>query len=321
MPVSTLTRSQTFAGGQSVLTFNFATLYNIPTNIQVNVVALSGGTITPLVYGTGYSVTVNSSGVGGTVTVSPTYSTAYNYVVYRETPLTQLSTYTNFNAFPASTLQNNIDALTMIAQESSNNTSLCLALPLGSSPSISTVLPLPSGSTFLAWDPTGMFIQNTPGVAGPIGPSGSGITLVSSSTTDLSVTTTPSSATITSVNAPTAGTNAILRLTSAGSIAASVLNLSTILNSINVYATSSSTSFLVSASALKIAYGTVSFSGTAGTITNLPFAGTNTYTIIGINNENASAQVSLNVTQVSSSSAIFLSTSSGITVNWVAIGT
>ncbi len=160
MTVESLVRSQTFQGGQGVLTFNFRTIYNQPSYIQVNVVALTGGTITPLVYNVGYTVVVNSSGVGGTVTVSPTYSTAYNYVVYRLTPLTQNSAYTDYNQFPAATLENNLDQLTIITQENSDNYSRSVQVPIGTTPTVSTQLPLPVPQTLLGWDATGTLLTN-----------------------------------------------------------------------------------------------------------------------------------------------------------------
>jgi hypothetical protein len=159
MTVSTSARVQTFAGGQSVLTFNFKTLYAHPEYIKVNVNPVGGGTVVPLVYNVGYSVSVNSDGVGGTVTVSPTYSTAYTYVVYRLTTALQGSAYSDFNQFPASTLENNLDQLTMIAQEQVEDNSRTVQIPIGSSPSSAT-LPVGAANTVLGWDGTGTSLQN-----------------------------------------------------------------------------------------------------------------------------------------------------------------
>ena len=160
MTVQSLTRSQSYAGGQSVLNFNFRTIYNQPSYINVNVVSLTGGAITPLTYNVGYTVTINPSGVGGTVTISPTYSTAYNYVVYRLTPLTQTSAYTDYNSFPASTLENNIDVLTLIDQENSDDYNRSIQIPIGTTPTISTALPIPMPNSVLGWDATGTILTN-----------------------------------------------------------------------------------------------------------------------------------------------------------------
>ena len=160
MTVSSTTRSQNFAGGQSVLNFNFRTIYNQPSYIQVNVVAITGGSITPLVYNVGYTVSVNSSGIGGTVTISPTYSSAYTYVVYRTTSLTQSSAYSDYNSFPASTVENDFDQSILIDQENSDNYNRSLQIPIGTTPTISTVLPIPAPQQLIGWDSTATILTN-----------------------------------------------------------------------------------------------------------------------------------------------------------------
>lgn len=259
MTVQTTTRSQTYAGGQSALTFTFRTLVSNPNYILVNVI--SGGTTTPLVYNVGYTVSVNSSGVGGTVTVSPTYSTAYTYVVYRQTGVTQNSAYSDYNAFPSSTVENNLDQLTMINQENSDNANRAITLPIGSSPSISTALPLPVANDFLAWDPTASFLINTPGVAGPTGPQGpSGSTIsISSSTSDLTVVTTSTTAVLT-VNAATSGSNKVLKLDSSGNIPPlNGLNLINVPSFGSIFTPSSGVTYTPSTSGLVL--GTATSSG------------------------------------------------------------
>jgi len=160
MTVQTTTTYQNFAGGQSVLTFNFRTLVSNPSYINVLVMNLSNNTTSILTYGTNYTVAVNTTGVGGTVTVSPTYSTAYQYTVYRSTGEVQSSSYANFNQFPASTLENGLDQLTMLIQEIQTNQGLTLQVPLGLSPTISTTLPTPVANQALGWDSTGTFMVN-----------------------------------------------------------------------------------------------------------------------------------------------------------------
>ncbi len=218
MTVQTTTTYQTFAGGQSILTFNFRTLVSNPNYINVLVTNLSNNTTSILTYGTNYTVAVNTTGVGGTVTVSPTYSTGYQYTVYRSTGEVQNSSYANFNQFPASTLENGLDQLTMLIQEISTSQGLTIQFPLGLNPTISTTLPSPVASEALGWDPTGTRFINLPlapsGATGAIGPSGStgSVSSVSSSTSDITVVSTSTTPIITAVNAATAGTSSILRV-------------------------------------------------------------------------------------------------------------
>ena len=160
MTVNTTQTNQVFAGGQAVLTFNFRTLVSNPNYISVLASPLSGGSTVILTYGSNYTVAVNATGVGGTVTVNPSYSTAYQYVVYRTTGLVQGSAYANFNQFPASTLENGLDQLTMLIQEITSNQGLTLQVPLGLSPTVSTTLPTPVGSNILGWNSAGTNIIN-----------------------------------------------------------------------------------------------------------------------------------------------------------------
>jgi hypothetical protein len=160
MTVSTTTSYQTFAGGQQTLTFNFRTLVSNPNYVGLSVTNLTTNSITVLTYNVSYSVIVNSTGVGGTVTVSPSYSTGYQYTVFRSTGLVQSSAYANFNQFPASTLENGLDQLTMIAQEITTNQGLTLSLPLGLSPTASTVLPTPVANNALGWNNSGTGLVN-----------------------------------------------------------------------------------------------------------------------------------------------------------------
>lgn len=160
MVVETTDRKQTFNGGQSSLTFTFRTLVSNPEYIKVALVLLSDSTQTDLTYSTDYTVSVNTDGVGGIVTVNPSYSTAYNYVVYRETMALQASDYTDFNQFPADTLETNIDQLTMIAQELSEDSDRTLIYPISAS-SASTILPVPLANAFISWNAGGTALINS----------------------------------------------------------------------------------------------------------------------------------------------------------------
>lgn len=251
MTVSTTNSTQVFAGGQSVLTFTFRNLVSNPNYIQVNVIALTGGSITTLVYNVGYTVSLNSSGVGGTVTISPTFGSNFNYIVYRQTAILQPSAYTDYNSFPANTLENNLDQLTMIGQEAETNQGLTLSLPLGTT-GISATLPIPNavstGTLILAWNQAGTALVNVYASSASTLASSSvsqaqagtdnttfmtptmttvaikafAVTNVSSSTSDVTVVSNSSTPIITSVNAATAGSNVILRLDSTGKLPANL---------------------------------------------------------------------------------------------------
>jgi len=159
MTVETTTRKQSFDGGQSELEFSFRALPNSPSDIKVKAVLTSTGAETDLDYGDDYTVDINSDGVGGTVTISPTYSTLYTYTVYRETTTTQESDYEDYNQFPADTLETDLDRLMMIAQERSEDIDRAVKLAISSSLSDIT-LPAPSASTLLGWNSDGDGLEN-----------------------------------------------------------------------------------------------------------------------------------------------------------------
>ena len=76
MTVESTDRKQTYAGGQGSLAFTFRALVDHPEDIKVTVTNISTGIDINLNYNTDYTVDVDSNGVGGTVTVSPSFSTA-----------------------------------------------------------------------------------------------------------------------------------------------------------------------------------------------------------------------------------------------------
>lgn len=320
MSVSTTNSTQTFAGGQSVLTFNFRALTAFPNYINVSVVALTGGTVTALSYSTQYTVTISSTGVGGTVIVTPSYGSNYNYVVFRNTAILQSSSYSNYNAFPAGTLENGLDQLTMIEQEASTTNKLTLSYNIGTSTTYSTIIPIPSIGTVLGSDPTGTFYMNVPpgpsGSTGPIGPSGATgtISIVSSSTSDITVVSVSTTPIITAVNAGSSGANNILRLNNLGLIPTNLIS------AITAYGLSATSGSTISFSTIKILYGMLSAVPSTGTtLTNLPFSSSSSYIVVAsINVVGATnAVVGVNVT---SGSQCIISCVPQEPVCWVAIG-
>lgn len=101
--------------------FTFTVLTKDPTEDiarqAIKVIVSDGITQTQLTYGTDYSVTLNKNGIGGTVTVTDKRTSDYSLIVYREYDFKQESDYQNYNAFPADTMEQNLDKLTMIAQQ------------------------------------------------------------------------------------------------------------------------------------------------------------------------------------------------------------
>lgn len=355
MTVETSTRKVTLSGGQSSLAFSFRTLVSHPEYIYVAVVNLTTGTQTILTYNVNYTVSVNSDGVGGTVTVSPSYSTAYNYVVYRQTGILQDSAYSDFNQFPASTLEDNLDQLTMIAQEEAEDTARTPVVSIAFT-GTSITLPTPLDAYSLVWSgASGVLINsNITGPSGSTGAAGSNgqgvptggttnqvlaknsntdydtkwvasgagsVTSVSSSTSDVTVVSISTTPIITAINAATSGNNAILRLTSTGLLPA--LNASLLMNVLGAatfYNLSSSSSTAISASSLKFSYGFAATGAqSSSTITNLPFT-TTSYGVLFLSSDKPSVTSNQYFSIVNSSSCVIACQNTNVNFFWLAIG-
>lgn len=159
MTVETSERKTNFAGGQGTLVFTWKASTAHPEYIKVKETLIATGEETDLTYGVDYTVAIESDGVGGTVTVNPTYSTAYTQTVYRETTATQTSDYDDYNQFPADTLEGSLDILTMLIQELSETMTRSLTYAISSTGSTVT-LPVPSANQFIAWNAAGDNLEN-----------------------------------------------------------------------------------------------------------------------------------------------------------------
>lgn len=175
MSVDTTARKQSYAGGQANHTFTFRTRVDHPEEVKVVKTLISTGVDTDLTYSTDYTVSINTNGVGGIVTISPTISTSYTITVYRETARKQESDYNDYNVFPADTLEEDLDTRCLVEQEidESLNRSLKLAVSFTGS---TTSLPLPVDGYVLAWSGTTgklISVESAPsGATGATGPQG-----------------------------------------------------------------------------------------------------------------------------------------------------
>lgn len=159
MTVESTSRKQVFAGGQGTLSFSFRTLAAHPEYIKVVEKLTSTGAETALTYGVDYTVSLSADGVGGTVIVSPSYSTAYTQTVYRDTDDLQESDYDDFNQFPADTLEDDLDRRTLISQERSEDSDRTAKLPISSTVD-SVTLPNPQDGLILGWSGTSGTLSN-----------------------------------------------------------------------------------------------------------------------------------------------------------------
>lgn len=165
MTVATTTRKMTPQAMDGVtLDFNF-TFRALTTDAETIKAFITDGSgvNTDLVYGdsgiNGYTVSVNSNGIGGAITVINARTSDYTITIYREVGITQGSDYNDRNSFPAETLESNLDKLTMIAQEIDEEISRSIKVDINSS--IDVTLPTASAGKALLWNATADGLENS----------------------------------------------------------------------------------------------------------------------------------------------------------------
>jgi len=154
MAVSTTTRKQLFNMDGVVVkfSFNFFALTNSPTDIKCKlIVKETQEEDSDLEYTTDYSVTINANGNGGFVTVEDAQSEDYQLLVYRLTTDKQESDYTDYNQFPADTLERDLDRRTLVTQELADDLLRTVTFPLWSDLE-DFRLPSPVSSHLIGWN-------------------------------------------------------------------------------------------------------------------------------------------------------------------------
>lgn len=120
--------------GANAYDFNFKCLLRDPTEADareaIKVVISDGTNETSLVYGEDYSVELNTSGTGGMVTVKDPKDSSWTLVVYREYKINQGSDYRDYNAFPAETVEGDLDKDIMIAQQLQEQLNRCVKVDI-----------------------------------------------------------------------------------------------------------------------------------------------------------------------------------------------
>ena len=107
--------------GAKTYDFNFDVLLEDPTAEEAKRAikcSISNGTEeTELIYGTDYTVTLNSDKKGGVITVTDTKNSDWHIVIYRQYNMTQGVDLNDYNEFPAETIERAFDKQTMLIQE------------------------------------------------------------------------------------------------------------------------------------------------------------------------------------------------------------
>lgn len=120
--------------GSLTYDFSFDVLLKDPTEEAakkaIKCSVSDGTTETSLVYGKDYSVSLNTNHKGGRVTVVDPKNAGWTIVVYRSYDETQESDYNDFDGFPAETLEQCLDKVTMLIQEIKEELARCVKVAI-----------------------------------------------------------------------------------------------------------------------------------------------------------------------------------------------
>ncbi|MBO6305472.1 MAG: hypothetical protein J6M62_10415 [Selenomonadaceae bacterium] len=116
--------------GAYTYSFTFRTLLEDPTSDEakqaIKVKISDGTTEYTLTYGTDYTVALDASGYGGTITVTDAKNSSWGLVIYREYGMKQGSNYRDYDEFPAATLEGGLDKQMMVAQQLQEQLDRCV---------------------------------------------------------------------------------------------------------------------------------------------------------------------------------------------------
>lgn len=116
--------------GVKTYNFNFDVLLEDPTPEEakrgIKCSISDGENETELIYGTDYTVSLNSNGKGGVVTVNDAKNNKWVIVIRRDYSITQGIDLNDYNEFPAETIERAFDKQTMVIQQLKDITDRCV---------------------------------------------------------------------------------------------------------------------------------------------------------------------------------------------------
>jgi len=156
---------QAMNGIATQFSFTFRALIDFPEAIKAVILDTTTDIETELIYNdggaSGYTVAIDTDGVGGSITVNDAQSADYEITLYREYDETQESNYADYNAFPAETVEDDYDLGTMIDQQITELLGRALVLPITVT-GVDTTLPIPEAGRPIGWNDAADGLTNYP---------------------------------------------------------------------------------------------------------------------------------------------------------------
>lgn len=164
MTISSTTNEIIYNGDDSTtpipVTFAF---FGTTTEAELEVIerVIATGAEETQINGTDYTVSGGNNATG-TITPLANVASTVQWVIRRNTTQTQETDYVENDAFPASTHENALDRLTMIAQEQERDLGEAFRYPATYSGGGSTTVPEPESSKVLTWNSGATALENGP---------------------------------------------------------------------------------------------------------------------------------------------------------------
>lgn len=112
------------------------------------------------VYQTDYTVVINTSGEGGTLTFTVAPPLNWQTLIQRVEPFTQSLELNTEGNLPAQQIENQLDLMTMLCIQVNEAVSRCPQLPVTYNGTLPLLMPAPQANLVIGWDPTGTFLVN-----------------------------------------------------------------------------------------------------------------------------------------------------------------
>lgn len=151
-----------YGSGNGVTTvFSFPFKIFDVTQIVAYLINVATGAVTgPLIITTNYSVAINPSTDGGTVTFVVAPPTGYTWFLKRTVPYTQAAVIPTEGTFPGKQFENQLDLMTMMVIQDQEAITRCLQLPVTYTGTLPVTIPNGLANAAIGWDPTGTFLTN-----------------------------------------------------------------------------------------------------------------------------------------------------------------
>lgn len=219
--LTTTDSKQIYTGDGSSVGFSVPWLFYADADLNVYLKDTTGSADPVLLTDpTHYSVTGAGDAAGGTVTMVTAPIATEELIIEREVSETQESAYTNYNRFPAPTVEKNLNRLTMMVQQLTEKISRSLIKPIDATTTSS--LPSPVTDLCLKWNSSGDLVNSTtdPDVTSDAAAASAAAALVSENNAATSETNAATSET----NAGVSETNAAASAAAAAASATSIVS-------------------------------------------------------------------------------------------------